>query len=236
MRVDPHDIGSVVHVIKRGARGAEIVRDAHDRRTFVRALFYLNDMHTPQNWRRETANLHDFERPRDWSAREPLVRILAWTLLSNHFHLILQEIREGGIAKFMQRLGGSMSAGFNTKYSEKGSLFQGGYRGKSVVEESHMNYLAFYVLIKNVLEMYPGGLMAAVAHFDDAWNWAAAYPYASLRDIVSGAGSPIVEDADGFIVPVIGTGQTFKNEAYELLQTHLIVKGEAFADSMLESW
>ena len=95
---------------------------------------------------------------------------------------------------------------------------------------------AFYVPVKNVLEMYPGGLITAVANFDDAWSWAVAYPYASLRDIVAGVESPITEDVDGLIVSVIGTGQTFKNEAYELLQTHLIAKGEAFADIMLESW
>ncbi|MHB1769514.1 MAG: transposase [Minisyncoccota bacterium] len=236
MRVELHGIDSVMHVVKRGARGSEIVRDAHDRNTFARSLFYLNDVYTPQNWRRETAGLPAFKRPQDWPEREPLVRILAWTLLSNHFHLVLQEIREGGIAKFMQRLGGSMSTGFNLKYAERGSLFQGGYRGKSVVEESHLNYLAFYVLVKNVLEMYPGGLVAASANFDAAWEWAAAYPYSSLREIVASIDSPIVEDVDGLIAPVIGAGDAFKKESYELLQTHLVAKGETFNELMLESW
>lgn len=128
-----------------------------------------------------------------------------------------------------------MSAGFNTKYTESGSLFQGGYRGKSVSEDSYMNYLVFYVLVKNVLDMYPGGLKSAVEHFDAAWDWAASYPYSSFRDIITGIESPILQDVDGLVVPRL-RDPSFKKEALELLQVHLLKRGDEFADVMLEHW
>ncbi|MHB8913437.1 MAG: transposase [Minisyncoccota bacterium] len=190
----------------------------------------------PLNWSRETVNFPLFERPDDWPIREPLVRVLAWTLLSNHFHLLLQEIREGGTAKFMQRFGGSLSVSFNLKYKEKGSLFQGSYHARAVSEDAHFNYLAFYILVKNVLEMYPGGLATAANNFDDAWQWAKRYPYSSFRDIVSGTASPILDDEDGLIASIIGTGDTYKKEARELLDFHLATRGEEFKDLMLEPW
>lgn len=236
MRVEPYSIDSIVHVTKRGARGVNIVRDDDDRTRFVKSIFLLNDTHTDPYWHRATSHLPIFERPPHWPEREPLVHVLAWTLLSNHFHLLLQETREGGIAKFMQRLGGSMSMCFNLKYKEKGSIFQGGYHARVINEDAHMNYLAFYILVKNVLEMYPGGLVAAHENFNDAWEWASRYKFSSLPDLVSGTRTPITDGADNLLSGIIQKGDAFKNEARELLSTHMISRGKDFNDLMLESW
>ena len=208
-----------------------IVHDEQDKRRFVKSLFLLNDTYASPNWHRETAELDSFERPSHWPEQEPLVRILAWTLLSNHFHLLLQEIREGGTAKFMQKLGGSMSMCFNLKYKEKGSIFQGAYHSRTVTEDEHLKYLTFYILVKNVLEMYPGGLKAAVAHFDDAWEWAKKYPFSSFRDHISAVPSPIIVDPEMLLGECITKGG-----AKELLYTHITSHGEDFKDLMLEPW
>jgi len=198
----------------------------------MQALFYLNDTYTASNWYRTTS----FSRPTSWPEREPLVRIFAWTLLSNHFHVLLQELREGGTAKFMQRLGGSMSVCFNAKYSEKGSLFQGSYHARAVTQDEHHRYLAFYILVKNVLEMYPGGLSVAVKDFDKAWEWAKKYPYSSLNSTVSDIASPIVDDPESLIKSILGSGDAYKQEAKELLLAHMEAHGEDFKDIMLEPW
>ncbi len=236
MRVEPFSVGSVVHVTKRGTRGTDIVRDLSDRYRLVKSLFLLNDTYTGQNWHRETENLPLFERPGHWPPREPLVHILAWTLLSNHFHLLLQEIREGGTAKFMQRLCGSMSMCFNLKYKEKGGLFQSAYHARTVGETSHINYLAFYILVKNVLEMYPGGLAVAFKNFDDAWEWASQYRFSSFRDHIYGMSSPLIDDPDGLLGGLIGKGNSSKQEMKELLALHIFSRGEEFKEISLESW
>lgn len=236
MRVEPHSVGSIVHVIKRGTRGMKIVRDTKDCERFVRALFYVNDTHTDPHGLREAIDTMPPDRPTSWPERDPLVSVLAWTLLSNHFHLLLQETREGGIAKYMQRLCGSMTVCFNTKYQEKGSLFQGGYRGVVVDAQAHLGYLAFYILVKNVLDMYPGGVTAASKDFGAAWEWARRYPYSSLRDYLEGADSPILDDADGIIGSIIGNSADYKEEAREFLDLHIATKGNDFALQMLEPW
>src|SRR3990167_4934825 len=236
MRVEPFSVGSVIHVTKRGGRGIDIVRDFEDRHRFVKTLFLLNDTHSDSYWNQETAKLPLFERPEHWPPREPLVHILAWTLLSNHFHLLLQEIREGGTAKFMQKLGGSMSMCFNLKYKEKGSIFQSAYHARAVNETAHLNYLVFYILIKNVLEMYPGGLAKAYLRFDDAWEWTKRYHFSSLPGFISGEHSPIVDMADGLIADMLGQRDSFKEEARELLSAHMSSHGKEFQGLMLESW
>ena len=236
MRIEPFSVGSIIHVTKRGTRGTDIVRDFGDRRRFVRSLFLLNDTHIGANWGRETADLALFKRPEHWPEREPLVHILAWTLLSNHFHLLIQEVREGGTAKFMQRLGVSLSMCFNLKYKEKGSIFQGAYHARAVNEDAHMNYLVFYILVKNVLEMYPGGLAAAHANFDDAWKWASQYQFASFKDHISSTPSPLTDDPDALLAGRLGKGDSSKQEMKELLALHMSSHGEEFKDISLEPW
>ncbi|KKT56308.1 MAG: hypothetical protein UW50_C0003G0003 [Candidatus Wolfebacteria bacterium GW2011_GWA1_44_24] len=231
MRIEPYTVGSIVHALKRGARGMDIVMDKADSWQFMKSLYLLNDVYSNRNWHRETADLPLFKRPESWPEREPLARILAWVLMPNHFHLLLQEKKEGGIAKFMQRFCGSMSLCFNLKYESKGSIFQGAYKAKRVDDDSYLRHLAFYIQVKNVLELYPGGLIAALKNFDQAWDWALKYPFSSLPAYVLGSGSPILDDAEGLMMEVHRTFS--KEDAYESLKSY-VEKSDIWSDRMKE--
>ena len=234
MRIEPRDIGSITHVIKRGARGLPIVRDKFDRERFAKSLYYLNDSFFDQNW---TINLKSralFERPDYWPEQDSLVHILAWTLMPNHFHLLLEEIREGGIAKFMQRLCGSMSAAFNAKYSESRSIFQGPYKSRTVDDDAYLRYLAFYIQVKNVFELYPGGLEKAIHYFDEAWGWALQYPFSSFSNYVTDAHSSIIDTT--FLTELFPEKKSFKAEAREMLALNLQHNNDEYVNLALEPW
>ena len=177
MRVENHTVGSIMHIVKRGARGMNITGDLSDQIRFKRLLFYLNDTYQDNNLGHSINTLNFFERPETWPERKPLVKILAWTLMPNHIHLILEEIREGGISKFMQRLCGSMSSYSNAKYKTTGSLFQGGYKGKLIDTDSYIKQVFYYVIIKNVFELHHNGLEYAIKNFDEVWQWALKYEF-----------------------------------------------------------
>lgn len=232
MRVEPFSEGSFVHVIKRGCRGMDIVSDDSDKWQFVKSLFILNDNYSNENWRRETAHLPLFTRPDSWPKREPITNILAWVLMSNHFHILLHEKKEAGISKFMQRLCGSMSMSFNTKYNNKGSIFQGPYKAKVVDEDYYLRHLAFYIHVKNVLELYPGGLENALANFGNAWDWALKYPFSGLPTYIKKISSPIMEDSDGFMASI--HNQINKKEAYEMLLAYTSRREDIWSDRLQE--
>ena len=239
MRVEPYGVGSVLHVVKRGARGAEIVRDNSDRDRFMRLLFYVNDeyQHRSENgWEYDMRELHDFERPKHWPNRIPLARILAWTLMPNHFHIILEEVREGGISKFMQRLGGSMSLHFNAKYTEKGSLFQGSFRGRTIDTDEYLRYCAAYVMVKNTFELAPGGIARAAEYFDEAWDWSMSYPYSSLPVFGANITSPIIELENNLLKNIFTDPHSFKEAARDMLLAHVEHKSQDFDAILLEDW
>jgi hypothetical protein len=186
MRKDPFFVGSYVHVFNRGNRKLPIVRDEKDKWHFWQMLYYLNDEnshHNPFQYLRKVLKA-DFNTrliwPDGWLPRNPIVKIHAVILKDNHYHLLLEEITEGGITKFMMKFGTSMTKYFNTKYNEVGRLFQGPYKAKRIDSDDHLNYLGVYIQVKNALEMYPGGIKKAMKEFDKAYDFAVKYKYSSL--------------------------------------------------------
>lgn len=188
MRKETFGVGDVVHVFNRGNRKQEIVRDDIDRWRFLQTLFYFNDEFSPENPFRTLNELlgPDFNSgrvliwPSLWPERNKLVDILAVTLMDNHYHLVLQEIKEGGIARFMHKFGTGTTNRFNTRHKETGRLFQGPYKARRVGSDNYLKYLNVYLHIKNVFELYPGGMKKALNEFEDAYKFATHYPYTSL--------------------------------------------------------
>lgn len=186
MRKEPFFVGDIVHVFNRGNRKQEIVRDDRDRWHFLQALYYFNDEYEPHRLFRELYDIWGrdshtrIDRPGTWPSRQPIVDVLAFTLMDNHYHLILQETRDGGVTKFMRKIGTSMTNRFNTRHKETGRLFQGPYKARRVDDDNYLRYLNVYVHIKNVCELYKGGIAGALRNFDDAFLFAVSYPYGSL--------------------------------------------------------
>lgn len=218
MRIEPYSIGSYLHVVKRGARGMNITRSKSDMWHFLRLLYFMNDEFVDWEWKRKTRSSNLFERPPGWPEKKPLVYILCYTFMPNHIHLLLKEIQEGGVSLFLKKLGQSMTEHMNRKYGEKGSLFQGSYRSKTINSNEYLERVAAYIMIKNTLELYPKhGLTNARKNFNDAWEWAAEYPFSSFADF-SGhrAVSPILKK--DLLEKIFPDPQSFKKHAKNVLQ------------------
>ncbi len=223
MRKEPFSVGSYVHIIKRGAKRTPIVRDDDDRWRFVKLLRYLNDAHVPRNWERDVTREHisnGFARPSHWKPAKPYVSILAYCLMDNHFHLLVQEKEEGGVSKFMQRVCTSMSAYFNAKHKDSGTLFQGAFRARTVERDDYLQYLAAYILVKNPFERYPDGLLAALQNFDDALLFAERYPFSSLPAFTRGQTSALLDMVQ--IDQLFQRGKQFERDARSMLEGRYI--------------
>ena len=216
MRVEPFSVDSYVHALKRGARGLPITGDEADKNRFLHLLFYMNDEFLDENWH-NAPRRSAFFRPESWPERIPLVHIVAYTLMSNHIHLLLKEIREGGISTFMQKVGQSMTNHFNQKYDQQGSLFQGSYRARTVQSDKYLRYVSAYIMVKNVFELYPkGGLKAAITHFEDAWEWAIEYPFSSLGEYIGTRPVTILEKNG--MQKIFSSRDEFRDFAYDVMK------------------
>lgn len=212
-------IDSYVHIYNRGAKKLPIYRQKDDLKRLLVNLFYLNHSdRMPDNWRRELEMTEDpthFEWLDIWEERDPIVSILAFSIMPNHLHLMIKEIIEGGTSRFMHRVSMGYSKFINEKYGESGSLFQGTFKSRLVEEDVDFRNLAVYVMVKNPFELYPGGLRRAIENFDDAYNRAARDPLNSLGAYAGNRDVPII--TKDLLGELFETPDSFKEFARETM-------------------
>jgi REP element-mobilizing transposase RayT len=115
-RLDIPDL--LQHVIVRGNERRDIFLDDDDRRDFVQRLQRLLE--------------------------QTGVECLAWSLMSNHFHLLLRP-RLTSLAQFMRRLLTGYAVSFNLRHNRTGHLFQNRYKSLVCDEDSYLLELMRYI-------------------------------------------------------------------------------------------
>jgi putative transposase len=117
---------------------------------------------------------------------EPLVSIGAWCLMTNHFHLLVRQEVEGGITKFMKKVGTGYSMFFNIKYQRQGALFGGPFKSKLIgVDDNYMRSLFAYIHL-NSLDIKFSGWDKDISNFDknEMKKYLDSYKYSSYQDYI----------------------------------------------------
>lgn len=149
--------GKIYHIFNRGVAKCCICAKDADFWRFLQGLCLFNDKNSVSNilWQLErdrgrlTLNVLKEYIINQANGRKPLVRILAYCVMPNHFHLLVKEIEEGGIVKFMQKLGGGYARYFNNKHNRVGVLFQSRFKAVLVESEQQLLYLLVYINVIN---------------------------------------------------------------------------------------
>ena len=100
MRTTPLVDGSYYHVYNRGTEHRDVFLCDEDRRRFLRGCILFND---DEVIHKKPELIRDGSHP--LHAENPLVSIIAYALMDNHIHFLLQQHGDNGLARFMQRLG-----------------------------------------------------------------------------------------------------------------------------------
>src|SRR5260221_2766247 len=79
------------------------------------------------------------------------VKILAYIVMPNHFHFLLQQISENGISIFVSKFTNSYTRYFNTKYDRVGPIFQGVFKAVHIETEEQLLHLSRYIHINAVV-------------------------------------------------------------------------------------
>ncbi len=135
-------VGEHYHLYNRGVDKRIIFVDEADIQRFFKSMvefnvvnpigsLYLNSL---SQMRGETPHLV-----------QKLVNIIAYCLNPNHFHLILEQLVDGGISEYMKRLGGGYTGFFNQKYERSGSLFQGVFKSVHIDSNEYLLHASAYV-------------------------------------------------------------------------------------------
>ena len=142
------------HVLNRGVDKRKIFMDDKDYYRFIHDLFEFNDQQRVQsNFRRFNAKSHAVGvRAIKRRERKLLVKIHAFCLMPNHYHLLLSPMIESGVAMFMQKLNGGYVQYFNQRHERAGTLFERKYKSVLVDNQAHFLHLPYYIHL-NPLDM-----------------------------------------------------------------------------------
>jgi len=138
----------IYHIYNRGVEKRDIFLDDKDYLRFIHDLFEFNDRDPAFNvayyFNSKSKEVKSQYLEKARKPRKLLVEILLFTLMPNHFHLLLKQKQENGIVKFMQKLGTGYTNYFNKKYDRVGGLFQGRFKAVLINEEAHFIHIPFY--------------------------------------------------------------------------------------------
>jgi putative transposase len=203
MRKIKFELGKFYHIFNRGVEKRNIFNDDSDMWRFLQGLFLFNDINSSfgilyeverKNNGRINFNLLKKFIDNYSDSREPLVRILADCLMPNHFHLIIEEIKDGGISCFMHKLGIGYVKYFNKKYNRVGGLFQGPFKAIEIKSDIYLQYLLAYINVINPGQLIEPELKEkGVIDIDKVLNFAEKYSFSTNLDYLGVRNSIIIE-------------------------------------------
>ncbi len=102
-----------------------------------------------------------------------LIKIICYCFMPNHYHFLLKQEKEEGIAKFISQFQNSFTRYFNTKHKRKGHLFEGQFKAVRIETEEQLIHLSRYIHL-NPYSSY------VVKNIDDLYH----YPYSSFKEYI----------------------------------------------------
>lgn len=169
------------HVYNRGVSKAPIFFDENDYMRFLHGIYYFNDSSFvpedfPYQERYQGLALDNKQ------IRNEMVDILAWCLMPNHYHLILNQKTDKGISKFMHRLGTGYTMYLNRKYEGSGHIFQGTFKAKLIDDNEYLQHLTRYIHL-NPVDIYDKTWKECGAkNLESSQEFLLKYKWSSLPD------------------------------------------------------
>ena len=161
-----HLAGHAFHVLNRGNGGATVFHADGDYRAFLELLAAAKAKHP--------------------------VKILAFCLMPNHFHLVLQPVRDASLSPFMHWWMTSHVRRYHRFYRSHGHVWQGRFKSFPIQQDGHLLTVLRYVLHNPV--------RARLVEQASEWPWSSLrYPHL----VAPLSASRSAEGRHGFDAPVL---------------------------------
>lgn len=135
--------------------------------------------------------------------RERLVDVFGFCLMPNHLHLLLRQLKDGGIVKFMSKVGTGLGSYFNKKYERKGHVFQNRFVSVPITDDDHLRIIFVYIHTNPIALIYPRWKELGIKDPKKAIEFIENYKWSSYQDCLGKKNFPSVTERD-FVVEVMG--------------------------------
>ncbi|KKU93841.1 MAG: hypothetical protein UY24_C0017G0003 [Parcubacteria group bacterium GW2011_GWA1_48_11b] len=146
-----HAPGEYQHVFNRGMQKQPIFETDRDRLRFLFLILTFQGEIVIKNVSREVkqnaqnSTLHISDELKEEILKNRMVELTLFCLAPNHFHLVVRELVDDGISKYMQRVLTAYTKYFNIRHEKSGHLFQGPYKSVHIKDDRQLMHTSAYI-------------------------------------------------------------------------------------------
>jgi putative transposase len=218
----------IYHIVIKGIDEKVIFKDVDDHYRGVFSIYEFNNAKQVviRERRRNRAKLktqikevtQEFDKaltkinraPSSVDSRDKLVEVLAFCLMPNHLHLLLRQLKDGGIIKFMQKLGGGYGGYFNRKYDREGHVTQRNFTAVHIKNEDQLKVVFVYIHTNPISLIEPKWKEIGIKNPEKAIEFVENYKWSSYPDYIEKRNFPSVTDRE-FILRIMGGEEGCRN-------------------------
>ncbi len=220
--------GEIYHIVVKGIDGNVIFKNVDDHYRGIFSIYEFNNAKQVTIKERRNArlklkeqikainqefkkNLNEVNRgPSSVDSRDKLVEVLVFCIMPNHLHLLLRQIKDGGVIKFMSKLGTGYGGYFNRKYSHEGHVFQKRFTAVHIENEDQLKVVFVYIHTNPISLIEPKWKELGIKEPEKAIEFIENYKWSSYPDYIGKKNFPSVTDRE-FILKIMGGEDGCKN-------------------------
>ena len=205
----------IYHIMLRGIDDNLIFKDTND---YYRGIFSIYEFNTSKpvtiQYRRKIRARIKKEPDRGPSSnndgRDKLIEVLAFCFMPNHIHLLVKQIKAGGITKFMSKVGTGYGGYFNRKYQRKGHVFQNRFSAVHIKDDNQLKMVFVYIHTNPVALIESRWKEKGIENPEKTIQFLEKYKWSSYPDYIEKKNFPSVTNRE-FIFKVINDKENCQN-------------------------
>jgi len=193
----------IYHIVIRGIDNNIIFKDVNDYYRGIFSIYEFNNVKpvTIRERRKLRAQIKKIAKqnnrdPISVDIRDKLVEILSFCFMPNHLHLLLRQLKDNGISKFMTKLGVGYGGYFNRKYGRKGYVFQNRFRAVPIKTDAQLKIIFVYVHTNPTSLIESRWKEGVVKSPNGVIEFLENYKWSSYQDYIGKKNFPSVSDRE----------------------------------------
>lgn len=192
----------IYHVILRGLDDNLIFKDVNDYYRGIFSIYEFNNSKPVEIRKRRQARKKEKKKEKSNGSpssaaidkRDKFVDVLCFCFMPNHIHLLIKQLKDDGITKFMRKAGTGYAKYFNSKYNRKGYVFQNRFRSVYIEDDDQFRTIFNYIHANPVSLIDPGWKEKGITKPKEAVKFLEEYKWSSYPDYIGRNNFPSVTE------------------------------------------
>ena len=169
--------GEIYHVYNRSVGHDEIFKDKRALTRWYNILDYYRFPHKIKYSKYKTLpHLLKEAYATSYIKQSPIIELYAFAFMPNHYHLLVKQLSDSGIAKYIGNVQNSFAKFYNLKNDRHGTLFEHAFKAKFIETDEEFLHVSRYIHLNPVT--------SRLIDVDQL----ATYPWTSLPHYIKGDG------------------------------------------------